>query len=240
MTTSNPPKDEELIASMKSYMEACMSGHDPSHNPTHVHRVVSLAQRIYTNELALHPSTAPTKYNKTIITLAALLHDIGDHKYLPKEIANSSTTAIDPKELVYNALISHGADAELASRVQTIVNNVSYTNETRNPEYVQSLISTPGYHELAIVQDADRLDAIGAVGIARTFTYLGSQGEKRKEKADQKPWELKESIEHFGDKLEKLEGMMKTDTGKEIARERTRRLKVFKEWWIDETAPLDY
>lgn len=86
------------------------------------------------------------------------------------------------------------------------------------------------------MQDADRLDAIGAVGIARTFTYLGSQGEKRKEKSDQKPWELEESIEHFGDKLEKLGGMMKTDTGKEIARERTRRLKVFKEWWVDETA----
>lgn len=123
--------------------------------------------------------------------------------------------------------------------MQTIVNNVSYTNETRNPEHVQSLISTPGYHELAIVQDADRLDAIGAVGIARTFTYLGSQGEKRKEKPDQKLWELEESIEHFGEKLEKLEGMMKTETGKEIARERTRRLKVFKEWWVDETAPFN-
>lgn len=212
-----------------------MAGHDPSHNPTHVHRVVSLAHRIYAGELARHPDTATTKYNKTIITLAALLHDIGDHKYLPKEV-NSSTA--DPKQLVYNALISHDADENLASRVQTIVNNVSYTNETRNPEQVQSLISTPGYHELAIVQDADRLDAIGAVGIARTFTYLGSQGEKRKEKSNQKPWELEESIEHFGEKLEKLEGMMKTETGKEIARERTRRLKVFKEWWVDETAPF--
>lgn len=237
MTVSSPSKDEQLIASMKAYMETCMSGHDPSHNPTHVHRVVSLAHRIHASELALHPETASTKYNKTIITLSALLHDIGDHKYLPKETANSST--VDPKQLVYNALTSHGADAELASRVQTIVNNVSYTNETRNPEHVKSLISTPGYHELAIVQDADRLDAIGAVGIARTFTYLGSQGEKRKEKVDQKPWELEESIEHFGDKLEKLEGMMKTDSGKEIARERTRRLKVFKEWWVDETVPFD-
>jgi HD superfamily phosphodiesterase len=238
MATLTPSKDEQLIASMKTYMETCMSGHDPSHNPTHVHRVVSLAHRIHASELALHPSTASTKYNKTIITLSALLHDIGDHKYLPKDTTSNSTTAVDPKQLVYNALISHGADAELALRVQTIVNNVSYTNETRNPEHVQSLISTPGYHELAIVQDADRLDAIGAVGIARTFTYLGSQGKKREESNDTRPWELEESIEHFGDKLEKLEGMMKTDAGKEIAKERTRRLKVFKEWWVDETAPF--
>jgi HD superfamily phosphodiesterase len=237
MATSTPSKDEQLIASMKSYMETCMSGHDPSHNPTHVHRVVSLAHRIHASELVLHPETASTKYNKTIITLAALLHDIGDHKYLPKETANKST--VDPKQLVYNALISHGADEELASRVQTIVNNVSYTNETRNPEHVRSLISMPGYHELAIVQDADRLDAIGAVGIARTFTYLGSQGKKREESNGTRPWELEESIQHFGEKLEKLEGMMKTETGKEIARERTRRLKVFKEWWVDETAPFE-
>ncbi|EED17096.1 HD superfamily hydrolase, putative [Talaromyces stipitatus ATCC 10500] len=212
-----PSQDECLITSMTNYMTTCMSGHDPSHNPTHVHRVVSLAHRILASELTLHPDTAPIKYNKTVITLAAILHDIGDHKYLPTD-----GSAADPKQLVYNALLSHGADEQLASRVQTIVNNVSYTNETRNPD-----------------QDADRLDAIGAVGIARTFTYLGSQGLKRAATADSGPWELEDSITHFGEKLERLEGMMKTDTGMQIARERTRRLKLFKEWWVDETAPFD-
>lgn len=228
-----------LIEAMTKYMTECMSGHDPSHNPAHIHRVVSLAHRILAGETARYPDAAPQKYKSTIITLAAILHDIGDHKYLPPSV---SAENLDPKKLVYQALIENGADKSLAERVQTIVNNVSYTNETKNPEKVRDLIAQPGYHELAIVQDADRLDAIGAVGIARTFTYLGTQGEKRKNLPpghNAEPWELEESITHFGDKLEKLEGMMKTETGREIARERTRRLQEFKTWWFDETTSVN-
>jgi uncharacterized protein len=224
------PQELSLIEAMTAYMTECMSGHDPSHNPTHVHRVVSLAHRILAGELARYPDTAPPMYNTTVVTLAATLHDIGDHKYLP------AGSDIDPKQMVYHALTRHGADATLAERVQTIVTNVSYTNETRNPDQVRALIAQPGYHELAIVQDADRLDAIGAVGIARTFTYLGSQGSKRK--GNPEPWELDESIAHFGEKLEKLESMMKTETGRELARERTGRLQEFKAWWVEETTPF--
>ncbi|KAK9236572.1 hypothetical protein V1525DRAFT_406712 [Lipomyces kononenkoae] len=248
METSKEPQ-VLLVAAMTAYMTDCMAGHDPSHNPTHVHRVVSLAHRILAGELARHPDTAPSRYDKTVVTLAATLHDIGDHKYLSHAAAAGGTgtahsdtsTAIDPKQMVYNALMSHGADATLAERVQTIVTNVSYTNEVKNPEKIRALIAQPGYHELAIVQDADRLDAIGAVGIARTFTYLGCRGFSKRENLPSSPmmtWELDESIAHFGEKLEKLESMMKTETGREMARERTRRLQQFKAWWIEETAPF--
>lgn len=216
---------QSLIQSMTVYMTSCMTGHDPSHNPTHVKRVVRLALTILDGELARHPDSA-SLYDRDIITLAATLHDIGDHKYLPPASAQ-----VDPKQMVFHELTAHGADAALAERVQTIVSNVSYSNETKNPAAVRALLDDVRYRELAVVQDADRLDAIGAVGIARTFTYLGS----REKKGAGQRWELDESIEHFDEKLEKLEGMMKTDTGREMARERTRRLREFKAWWYEET-----
>ena len=77
--------------------------------------------------------------------------------------------------------------------------------------------------ELAIVQDADRLDAIGAVGIGRTFSYGATRGKG-----------MEETLRHFEEKLEKLQGMMKTAEGKRLARVRAERLRVFRGWWVDE------
>ncbi|PQE04945.1 HD domain-containing protein [Rutstroemia sp. NJR-2017a BBW] len=105
---------------------------------------------------------------------------------------------------------------------ETIVLGVSYSSEIKDPAAVQELIQK--YPELAIVQDADRLDAIGAVGIGRTFTFGGAKGARN----------MGETIQHFDDKLERLEGMMKTEPGKRMARERTERLKIFKQWWEEE------
>lgn len=82
------------------------------------------------------------------------------------------------------------------------------------------------YPELAVVQDADRLDAIGAVGIARCFAFGSAKKPERG---------LEGCVDHFEDKLARLEGMMKTEMGKEMARERTRRIKEFERWWRDET-----
>lgn len=98
----------------------------------------------------------------------------------------------------------------------------------KDPDVIRRLIFEEGYPELAIVQDADRLDALGAVGIARCFTYLGAKGRGKGS------WELEEAIEHFGEKLEKLEGMMKTESGREMARVRTERLREFRKWWVEE------
>jgi uncharacterized protein len=239
MAVTNTDKDNNdrlLIEAMTAYMTECMSNHDPSHNPAHVHRVVALAQQILKSEQALRPELP---YDKTVVTLAAILHDIGDRKYLPAAvtatIGEGQRSSFDPKRMVYDVLGSKGADPLLAGRVQTIVSNVSYSNEIKNPAAVRSLISQEGYAELAIVQDADRLDALGAVGIARTFTFLGAQGKKMR---PGEPWEMDQSIEHFGEKLEKLEGMMKTETGRAMARERTRRLIEFRKWWEDEMGPV--
>jgi len=235
---------------MTAYMTKCMAGHDPSHNPIHVHRVVKLAHEILARERSR--GTNGVVYDDTIITLSAILHDIGDRKYLPTAIASitpgtatnsGSTESIDPNKMVHDVLIAHGAAHTLAERVQTIVSNVSYSNEVKNPARVHELVDQEGYRELAIVQDADRLDALGAVGIGRCFVYLGSQGDKRRNQItagnsgtiEYPRWRMDEAIEHFTDKLERLESMMKTETGREMARIRTQRLQDFKKWWEEET-----
>ncbi|KAJ5179124.1 hypothetical protein N7492_002334 [Penicillium capsulatum] len=217
---------------MAEFVNTCMAGHDPSHNPAHVHRVAALANTILEAEQKLHP----TKHlDAAIVKLAALLHDIGDRKYLPNVASAASDTngenALQPSTMVEAALLRHGAPAELAAKVQVVVSHVSYTTECKDPSVIRRLIDRDGYPELAVVQDADRLDAIGAIGIGRTFTFLGAQGKKF---ARDGKWEMDNCIEHFGDKLERLEGMMKTETGRQMARVRTDRLQVFRGWWEEE------
>ncbi|PGG98263.1 hypothetical protein GX51_06911 [Blastomyces parvus] len=220
---------DALITRMTTYMTQCMRNHDPSHNPRHVHRVVHLAHKLLASERANLPQTTTT-YDDTVVTLAALLHDIADRKYLPTPNPTAAATA----NIVYDALLSNGADPALAARVQTVVSHVSFSTEMKDPDVIRRLIFEEGYPELAIVQDADRLDAIGAVGIGRCFTYLGAKGRGNGEDREQGSWELDEAIEHFGDKLEMLEGMMKTDSGREMARVRTERLREFRRWWAEE------
>lgn len=177
------------------YVKAYMANYDGSHDFHHIQRVVRLAQHIQSH-------TENT--SRDIVTLAALLHDVGDRKYLkPGE---------DASTLISSVLISLGASEALATKIQTICLGVSYTSEVKDPAKVTALI---GEHpELAAVQDADRLDAIGAVGIGRCFAFGGAKGRT-----------LGDAMEHFDVKLLKLESMMKTDEGRRLAVERTERLR---------------
>jgi len=193
-----------------------MSAYDGSHDFHHIRRVVGLTKRIYAELHGLLPISngSSLPLNLQVATLAALLHDVGDKKYLkPGEDANT---------LVLARLVGFGATKVLAYKVQRIVLGVSYSSEIEDPAAVRDSIEK--YPELAIVQDADRLDAIGAVGIGRTFTFGGAKGAK----------DMGETIRHFEEKLERLEGMMKTEPGKRMAKERTERLKTFKRWWEEE------
>ncbi|KAK1476972.1 HD domain-containing protein [Colletotrichum cuscutae] len=213
MAQTASPTKEELVSEVTKYVEAYMAKYDASHDFNHIKRVVSIAHRIH----AQSPATTPT-LDKHTITLSALLHDVGDRKYLqPGE---------DASTLVSTLLSSLGASPDLAARVQTICLGVSYSSEIKDPARVRALIAE--YPELAVVQDADRLDAIGAVGIGRCFTFGGAKGARS----------MDDSIEHFEEKLVRLERMMKTDAGREMARERTQRLLTFMEWWQDEAGPV--
>lgn len=197
--------DNALIAKVTEYVRAYMANYDSSHDFAHIQRVLALAHRIQPTIPATH---------RAVVTLSALLHDVGDKKYLkPGE---------DASRLIQDLLISFGADESLASTVQTICSAVSYSSEVKDPARVKALVAQ--LPELGVVQDADRLDAIGAVGIGRCFTFSGAKGRT-----------LGDSIEHFGDKLVKLEGMMKTDLGRELAVERTKRIRLMQQWWAEET-----
>lgn len=121
-------------------------------------------------------------------------------------------------------MLSFGAEDSLAARVQTICTAVSYTGEVKNPSRVLKLVAENP--ELAVVQDADRLDAIGAVGIGRAFTYGGAMTTRG----------MEGSVMNFHEKLLGLESMMKTAPGKKLARERTEILCKFQECWNGETA----
>lgn len=162
-----------------------MKRYDGSHDFHHLQRVLGLAHNIHDQikASAVTSSTPQPALDPTIITLSALLHDVGDRKYLaPSE---------DPLVMVRDLLLSLGADEALANKIQTICSGVSWTTEKKDVAHVQRLIAE--HPELAVVQDADRLDALGAVGVGRVFTYGGAlkEPESRDMEASMKMFEYK-------------------------------------------------
>lgn len=171
----------ELIEKAIEYITDLFREQVGGHDAAHSLRVYENALRIAEKEPACDVETA---------ALAALLHDADDHKLFKTE--NNENTRSFLRET--------GVSAEKEDRICEIINSVSFSrNRGRTP-------STP---EGKIVQDADRLDAIGAIGIARTFAYGGEHGRP-----------MEESVQHFYDKLLFLKDMMNTETGKRMAEER--------------------
>jgi uncharacterized protein len=122
-----------------------------------------------------------------VVALGALLHDADDGKLFGTE-HNEHARAF---------LSSQGVEPQTAEKILSVINDVSFSkNRDRKPELPEG----------CIVRDADRLDAIGAVGIARTFAYGGKHGRG-----------LQDSIAHFHEKLLLLKDMMLTEKAKEIA-----------------------
>lgn len=195
-----------------------MSGNDPSHDFEHVMNVFKQAVSIFFIETRPHstPKTDAPKYDLLAVMLSALLHDVGDKKYLhPGE---------DGTRFAAEFLQSR-VPSELGEKVQEIVNAVSYSVEKQDPAFVADVL---GRHaELGLVQDADRLAALGAIGIARLFAYSGAKGVNG-------GVELRSGIAHLHEKLFGLGSLMKTATGKRVAAERTLRLQVFEKWYLEE------
>ncbi len=206
---------DQLIPKVLSYVQNYMSRFDASHDYAHILRVYNLARTISSREAQISPLI---HYNPNVIALASLLHDVGDKKY--------SVPGEDSTTMVENILLSFDAPTSLAKEVQEIVSHVSYSTEIKDPSKTQEIIAS--HPELAVVQDADRLDAIGAIGIGRCFAYTAARGKGS----------LQEAIIHFQEKLERLESMMKTMTGREMAVERTERLKIFRGWWDEEVGKV--
>ena len=135
----------------------------------------------------------------------ALLHDADDHKLFSTS-GNANARAF---------LEENRIPAGMIDRICEVINAVSFSrNQGRRP----------GTIEAKVVQDADRLDAMGAIGIARTFAYGGEHGRP-----------LEESIQHFHDKLLLLKDLMNTETGKALAEKRHAFLETFLEAFQEES-----
>ncbi len=164
---------------------------------------ISHSLRVYRNAMMI--ADREPGCDRQIVALAALLHDADDHKLFDtRNNANARTF-----------LYKQGVSKEKADRICNVINSVSFSqNRGKRPD-------TP---EGQIVQDADRLDAIGAVGIGRVFAYGGEHG---------RPMEA--SIQHFYDKLLLLKDAMNTDTARQIAEKRHQFMLEFLEEYARET-----
>ncbi len=198
----------QTISYVKNELKNVESGHDWFH----IQRVYNNAKLIAKTENA----------NLFIIELAALLHDIADSKF------NNGDETVGPKKAgdFLKSLNVASLDIE---HIVKIIANMSFSENIETKATFNSL-------ELQIVQDADRLDAIGAIGIARTFNYGGFKNRtiynpEIKPNLNMSKEEYKQStaptINHFYEKLLLLKDKMNTTTGKKIALERHQFMEIY-------------
>ena len=209
-------RDLELVSKTWHHINAEMSASrfDASHDAEHLHRVTQCAKHLLDVESAANPHIC---YNPLTIILASYLHELDDKKY--------SASPKDGVEYSSAKRFLHSIDCppEVADAVQKVVEAVSYSTEITSPDLIKQTLAA--HPELAIVQDADRLDALGAVGIGRAFVYGAVKDKDRG---------MGGTLEHFDEKLLKLQDMMKTQEGRRLAKIRTERLRIFKGWWEEE------
>lgn len=206
---------EKLIENCLKYVQQELKNAEAGHDWFHVERVWKLAKTIAQDE----------KGNPLIVELGALLHDIADYKF------HEGDNSLGPRK-AKEFLKQQEVEEAVIDHVLKIIENVSFS--------AQQKFTSP---ELAVVQDADRLDAMGAIGIARTFNYGGYKGNKMhdpeiKPKLNQSKAEYKKgestTINHFYEKLLLLKDKMNTATGKQLAAERHRFMEQFLEQFYAE------
>ncbi len=172
----------------KRYIEEIFKNNADGHDAGH-------SLRVYTNAMKIAEAYPGCDHN--IIALSALLHDVDDHKLFNTE-NNANARAF---------LTSNNCEAKEIEQICTIINGVSFSkNRGKRPDTLEG----------QIVQDADRLDAIGAIGVARTFAYGGKAGRS-----------LEVSLQHFFDKLLLLKDEMNTEEAKKLAASRHKYIEDF-------------
>jgi uncharacterized protein len=211
--------EKEIIASTIVFVKKELANAEGGHDWWHIERVWRMAKLIAQTE----------QVNNLVVELGALLHDIADAKF------HHGDETIGPRK-ARELLQGLGVSADVTNHVENIIANISFKGGNFNV----------GFHspELAVVQDADRLDALGAIGIARAFHYGGFknreicnpqirpdlQMSKEAYKNNTAP-----TINHFYEKLLLLKDRMNTATGKQIAVKRhefmeTYLVQFYKEW----------
>ncbi len=216
-------KDQEIIDQTIAFVQKTLKGAEGGHDWYHTQRVFINSKHIAQGE----------NVDALIVSLGALLHDIADAKF------HDGDESVGPK-IAKDFLDSINVDPEVIAHVVNIINNISFKNSLSNDGLTKF-----DSKELQIVQDADRLDAIGAIGIARAFNYGGFKNRelynpevaphlnltKEEYKKSATP-----TINHFYEKLLLLKDKMNTPTGKKLAEERHEYMLnyldlFYKEWY---------
>jgi len=210
---------EAVIQKTIEFVKSVLAGAEGGHDWWHIFRVWQLSKHIAASENADH----------FVVELGALLHDIADSKF------HNGDEELGPLK-AREFLGSLEVDESVITHIENIIRNISFKGG-RDATHFRSL-------ELDIVQDADRLDAMGAIGIARTFNYGGFKNReiynpdilpnlnmtKEEYKQSSAP-----TLNHFYEKLLLLKDRMNTSTGKLMAEQRHRFMEVYldefyKEW----------
>lgn len=206
---------EVTINFVKQELNDAEGGHDWFHT-----------ERVYKNALLISKSEPVDSF---VVSLAALLHDIADSKF------NNGDETIGPK-IASQFLLRHNVDSEVIAHVASIIKHMSFKNSL---DVDRSFTSK----EMQVIQDADRLDAIGAIGIARCFNYGGFKNRpiynpQILPKLNMSKVEYKAStaptINHFYEKLLLLKNQMHTNTGKRIAEKRHQFMELYLEHFYEE------
>jgi len=205
---------KKTISFVKQELKNAEGGHDWFHT-----------ERVYKNALLISKTE---DVDLLVVQLAALLHDIADSKF------HNGDETIGPKK-AFSFLETLNIETKTIEHTIKIIENVSFKGGNFNPSFSSK--------ELQIVQDADRLDAIGAVGIARTFNYGGFKNRALYDpsispKLNMSKEEYKNStaptINHFYEKLLLLANKMNTISAKQIAKSRHAFMEQFLEQFYDE------
>ena len=208
-----------LIERTKTFVEKTLQDNEGGHDHLHAFHVHRVAKAIAEREGGV---------NMEIVECGALLHDIADAKF------HGGNEEVGPK-LAYDFLKQEGAPEEICEHITNIVRHISFKGSLEGQKWMSP--------ELAIVQDADRLTGMGAIGIARTFNYGGSKGRKIYDpEIPPRPQQTKEeytksiapTINHFYEKLLLLKDLMNTETGRHMAAVRHQRMEQFLENFYEE------
>lgn len=192
-----------MIKKAMDFARNVFAGDASGHDFDHTLRVYHMATRLAIEEGA----------DLQIVQLAALLHDVDDRKLSPE--------TYEGKLRAVNFLKEKGLENEKIQEIIDIISRISFSAQLPPPESIEG----------KCVRDADRLDAIGAIGIARTFAYGGSRGRRMH---DPEGVDKNSSIQHFYDKLLRLKNTIHTPAGRRMAEERDRFMRQFLEQFYGE------
>ena len=213
---------DRILKNTRRFVKQTLQNAEGGHDWFHILRVIKNASQIASGEDVDH----------FIVELGALLHDIADSKF------HNGDETVGPT-IARRFLENQEVPADIINHVVKIIENISFKGGNIEQEFTSP--------ELEVIQDADRLDALGAIGIARTFNYGGHKGRplydpaikpnlnmsKEEYKASTAP-----TVNHFYEKLFLLKDRMNTETGRKIAERRHQFMELFleefyNEWGLD-------